>query len=50
MDLYCNMFSIFITLKIGSVCDPIWPNPSIQGQEALQVFNLQIVAIKGHMG
>ncbi len=49
MDLYCRMFSIFITLKVGSVCDLIWPIPSIQGQETLRVFNLQIAAIKGHM-
>lgn len=35
MDLYCRMFSIFIALKVGSVCDLIWPIPSIQGQETL---------------
>jgi hypothetical protein len=50
MELYCNMFSVFTALKAGSVCDPIWPSPSIQAQETLQVSSLQIAAIKGNMG
>jgi hypothetical protein len=50
MELYCKMFSVFTALKAGSVCDPIWPSPSIQAQETLQVSSLQIAAIKGNMG
>ncbi len=44
-----HVFSLYST-KAGSVCDPIWPSPSIQGQETLLGSSLQIAAIKGNMG